>query len=294
MKNNCHFHVAAAGMKGLTFLQGLQAKGYTPARVFSYEQKDDESNAFTDIKLQCQQYGSDLVEDRRPEFIPEVRTFLIGWQYLFSGSTDKVVVFHDSLLPDLRGFAPTVTALITGRGRLGVTAFQPDNGVDTGPIYLQDGFDVTHPLRVSEALKRQAELMAALAAEILAADAAGAPLSPETQDESGATYSIWRDELDFRLDPSMSAAEIVRRVYALGYPYQGAQIQTGESLLIVHDAIEVEELNFAIRDVGKIWRIDPDGPVMICGQGMVKFTDLKTQTGEPWSPQKLRMRFVQP
>ena len=37
--------------------------------------------------------------------------FLIGWQYLVSGDTTRCVVFHDSLLPALRGFAPELGSL---------------------------------------------------------------------------------------------------------------------------------------------------------------------------------------
>lgn len=147
-------------------------------------------------------------------------------------------------------------------------------------------------MRIADALERQAQLMAGLALSILRADAQGRPLTPTPQDETCASYSIWRDRLDFDLDPRRDASEIVRRVYALGHPYQGALIAADGETLTVRDAVEVEDLNFALRDPGKVWRIDADGPVMICGRGLVKFTDLQDAKGRPWMPTRLRTRFA--
>lgn len=44
--------------------------------------------------------------------------FAIGWRWIIS-SIDKLVVFHDSLLPKYRGFAPLVNSLINKENRGG-------------------------------------------------------------------------------------------------------------------------------------------------------------------------------
>ena len=292
--NDVQFHVAATGLKGSTFLEDLRAKGRMPERVYSYAQGTDASGAYNQIEAFCDDVGVELVNIQRPELAPDRRTFFVGWQFLFKGSMDKVVVFHDSLLPEFRGFAPTATALIAGKPRIGVTAFRPDDGVDTGPVYLQDGFDVTYPMPIADAFERQAAIMAKLADQILASDAAGTPIQPQTQDESRASYSIWRDALDFDLDPAWNATEIVRRIYALGYPYQGARLRVGEETLSIVGAVEVEDLNFEVRDPGKVWTVDPEGPVMICGSGMVKLTEMRREDGSRWTPPRLRVRFERP
>jgi methionyl-tRNA formyltransferase len=41
---------------------------------------------------------------------------------------------HASLLPDYSGGAPLVWAMINGETKTGVTLFQMDDGVDSGPI----------------------------------------------------------------------------------------------------------------------------------------------------------------
>jgi methionyl-tRNA formyltransferase len=47
------------------------------------------------------------------------------------------ICFHPSLLPKYRGGAAINWQLIRGETLSGVTLFRPDDGVDTGPIYLQ-------------------------------------------------------------------------------------------------------------------------------------------------------------
>lgn len=185
-----------------------------------------------------------------------------------------------------------MTALISGAKEIGVTAFQPDAGVDTGPIYARASFHVEHPMRIETALQRQAGLMAQLAVRILEADSRGAPLEPQPQTDDGASYSIWRDEQDYALDLTRGAEELVRSVYALGHPYPGARVSVDGQMLTVLDAETVPDLPFALRDVGKVWRLDEDGPVVICGSGLIKFTRIVDETGAPWRPSRLRLRFA--
>jgi methionyl-tRNA formyltransferase len=51
----------------------------------------------------------------------------------------KSVCFHPSLLPAFRGGSALAWQIIEGVLESGVSVFQPDDGVDTGPLYLQKG-----------------------------------------------------------------------------------------------------------------------------------------------------------
>ncbi len=52
------------------------------------------------------------------------------------------VCFHPSLLPAYRGGSAINWQLIHGRTRGGVTLFRPDDGIDSGPIYLQREIEI--------------------------------------------------------------------------------------------------------------------------------------------------------
>lgn len=52
------------------------------------------------------------------------------------------IQFHPSLLPRHRGSSAINWAIIAGETETGITIFWPDNGIDTGPILLQERVDI--------------------------------------------------------------------------------------------------------------------------------------------------------
>jgi methionyl-tRNA formyltransferase len=57
---------------------------------------------------------------------------------VFSHPRLGLVNVHFSLLPDLRGAAPIQRALMRGDTRTGVSLFQIEEGLDTGPVYARE------------------------------------------------------------------------------------------------------------------------------------------------------------
>src|SRR5438876_8656698 len=139
------FNVCAVGFKGCVFCEGLLARGLSPALIMSYRQPDDRAHGFERIQSTAQSTGIKFMETRAPVLDADVLTFLVGWQYLLKEFGRSVVVFHDSLLPRYRGFAPTVTALLNGEPKVGVTALYPGTEADSGPIIAQTEIRVTYP-----------------------------------------------------------------------------------------------------------------------------------------------------
>src|SRR5262249_16717664 len=80
-----------------------------------------------------------LIRDRlKPDVI-----FCLGWRTLIPMEALECapqggVAVHDSLLPRLRGFAPSNWGLILGHDQLGATLFQLTDSVDAGDIYFQE------------------------------------------------------------------------------------------------------------------------------------------------------------
>ena len=126
--------VAVAGYRGTAFVTGLIATGLRPARVISYRQVGDRSGAFERLSELCRAEDLEFEESRRPNLSSDRLVLLVGWQFLTDSNLDNCIVIHDSLLPKLRGFSPTVTALLTGDTAIGITAFRPVAGADAGPI----------------------------------------------------------------------------------------------------------------------------------------------------------------
>ena len=65
---------------------------------------------------------------------------------------------HFSLLPAYRGAAPAQRALHNGETITGVTVFQLDKGMDTGPVFAQDSLNIDPSWRSFELLSQLANL----------------------------------------------------------------------------------------------------------------------------------------
>lgn len=283
------FDICCAGLKGQRFLQGLIAKGYLPRNVWTYEQGGDRSDAHRSIQLICSERDIQCALERRPLLDDGVITFLVGWQFLVV-PTVRTVVFHDSCLPRSRGFAPTVTALLRGDPEIGVTAFRPDDGLDSGAILARRRTGIAYPLKIRQALDIQADLMAALAIDLMEQGAEA--WSSEEQEDARATYSIWRDAFDYFIDWRNDARRICRQVDALGHPYEGAKAVIDGALIVLNDVTMVEDRVFEERQPGKIWALEDGRPVVVCGEGCVRIEQASDPRGGEVVFRSLRQRFL--
>jgi len=144
---------------------------------------------------------------------------------------------HASLLPRWRGAAPIQRALLAGDRETGITIMQMDEGLDTGPILLQEPVPIDAEAKASGLSSEFAVLGGRLILAALDAVAAGR-LVARPQPSNGVTHApkIRREEgwLDWRL----AAPELERRVRALDL-WPSAFFETGKERIRVHAALEL-------------------------------------------------------
>jgi methionyl-tRNA formyltransferase len=136
---------------------------------------------------------------------------------------------HASLLPRYRGAAPVAWAIIRGERETGVTTFQMDPGMDTGPLLLQRAA----PIGPEETAGDLAERLARLGAEVLLETLDRLDtLTPRPQDSEAATLAPRLRKEDGVLDWSEPATALAARVRGLN-PWPGATtLAPGGRLLI--------------------------------------------------------------
>ncbi|QDM23001.1 hypothetical protein FIU28_18960 [Tardiphaga sp. vice154] len=271
-----------AGVKGLNFLRCIIAETRIDV-ICSYPSKGTLGDSCHEIEQLCHEHSIPFVERKalKPkQYEASQFIFCAGWQFLIHEIDPRFIVFHDSLLPKYRGFAPTVAALIAGDHNLGVSAFRPANGVDTGDVLEQEPLHVSYPLTVREVYERLGFAYATLARRLLAAAATG-PLVGTAQIESEATYALWRSEEDYTIDWSQSAADIRRFVDALGWPYLGAKTRYQGNEIRIEQAEELTDLAFVNRQPGKIWAIEPTKKTadVVCGKGILRILKATSSDG---------------
>jgi methionyl-tRNA formyltransferase len=204
---------------------------------------------------------------------------------------DSLVVLHDSLLPKFRGFSPTVSSLILGETKIGVTAIRPIAELDAGPIVAQHSVSITHPIKVQHAF----ELLAPCYVDCIRESIRkfGQPAFAGTpQLEEQASYSVWRDSFDLEIDWRTSADHVARFVAAVGYPYAGAYTTYGEERIIIDEVEVIADLPFVNRDAGKIWQRNSENVVeVLCGIGMIRITSARREDGSHFSFPQIRKRL---
>lgn len=190
----------------------------------------------------------------------------IGWRWLLNLDSNKLITIHDSLLPNYRGFNPLVTALIEGDKVIGATAILANDEVDSGDIITSERVEIKYPIKIESAIDLVANLYGKIIVRIVKFDS----FNPKPQNHSIATYSIWRNEEDYRIDWSWDAHKIERFVDAVGYPYLGALTSyNGYDIRIEQVKVE-KDLNIINRTNGKILKIDNNQPIVVCGKGLIR------------------------
>jgi methionyl-tRNA formyltransferase len=172
--------------------------------------------------------------------------------------------FHPSLLPRFRGGAAIPWQIILGETESGVTVFQPDEGVDTGPIVVQKGGVEIGPTTTAATLYYQ-ELyplgVEALCEAVRLVDRGEA--EPRPQDESLATFQGLVDDAVARIDWSRPCDEIDRLIRGCD-PQPGAFACRDAETVRCFDALRLQDA--ADAPAGTIVAIE-DGRLVIAAEG---------------------------
>jgi len=127
---------------------------------------------------------------------------------------------HASLLPRWRGAAPVQRALLAGDSETGITIMQMDEGLDTGPILLQEAIPIGPQATAGELSASLAALGSDLIVVALERLARGT-LAARPQPEVGVTYAAKLRREEAQLDWRRPATLLERQVRAFD-PWPGA------------------------------------------------------------------------
>lgn len=120
---------------------------------------------------------------------------------------------HFSKLPKWRGAAPVQWAILSGDKTSGITVFQLDKGMDTGPTYLTHEIDINPMERADELLDRLSVIGADLA--IKTVDLISQNVSPSPQSDIDVSLAPKFKKSDGQLDWSMQIDQILNQYRAL-------------------------------------------------------------------------------
>jgi methionyl-tRNA formyltransferase len=140
---------------------------------------------------------------------------------------------HGSLLPKYRGAAPIQWAIAMGETITGNTTMLLEEGLDTGPILLQQAVVIRPEQTAVELYEELAAGGAPLMVETLEG-LATETIKPQTQDHSRATLAPLLDREDGRMNFSTFTATQLKNRWRGFQPWPGAFTTLNGKKLIVH------------------------------------------------------------
>lgn len=144
---------------------------------------------------------------------------------------------HPSLLPKYRGASPIQSALLEGESITGNSIFLLEKHMDSGPILLQEELKIGDNENYSSLHDRLAMHAAALLKKLLS-DFDKYP--PMAQDHNLATYTKKIERADLKLDPSLTAGELLPKIRAFSFE-PGAYLLFRDKPLKILEAELLEE-----------------------------------------------------
>lgn len=181
---------------------------------------------------------------------------------------------HASLLPDYSGGAPLVWAMINGETRTGVTLFQMNDGVDSGPIAAQAEEAIHGDDTIASLYARIEARGVALLRHALPAMASGT-LTLHEQDESRRRVFPQRSPADGQIDWTQDAASIDRFIRAQTRPYPGAFSTLDSRPMTIWAARPLG--HDPIAEVGCIRRSGSDQYAVACRDGAIVLQEITWQ-----------------
>jgi len=121
---------------------------------------------------------------------------------------------HFSLLPAYRGAAPAQRALQNGELKTGVSVFQLDKGMDTGPIYSQATIDIQPSWRSVELLNELAKVGVQSVSEALLLVKQG---QTPTIQSGNSSIAPKISKAEAKIDFTTSALQVVNAIRAFTY-----------------------------------------------------------------------------
>lgn len=184
---------------------------------------------------------------------------------------------HASLLPRWRGAAPIQRAIEAGDTRSGITIMQMDSGLDTGDMLATASCAIDSETTAASLHDELAALGAPLLLSVLN-DLPAARGQAEQQNNADATYATKIDKDEARIDWSLPATIVARRVRAFN-PFPVAYTFINEERIKVWRAHALDIRHDAAP--GTLLESSENGLWVACGSGALAVDELQFPGGRP-------------
>jgi methionyl-tRNA formyltransferase len=181
---------------------------------------------------------------------------------------------HASLLPKYRGAAPIQWALLNGEKKTGVTTMLMDEGLDTGPILLQEETEIADEDNTQTLSGKLSDLGVSLLMKTISGLKDGS-LKPLTQVGTPSCAPPLKKE-DGRIDWSKSSTEIFNFVRGM-YPWPCAYCYLSRERIKIIGAKIVQ----GSGTPGRVEKVSKNELLVGTGEGLISIIELQPESKRP-------------
>ena len=278
-----HIVLFLATRRGCRFFQAM--KHLLPdARftVFSFREDPWEPPFLDDLRTRVTLAGGEFFEACNPAS-PDLQTFwasarvdllfAVSWRYviapqIYQRARQGAFAFHDSMLPEYRGFAPTVWSVINDRDYTGVSLFWMAEQFDAGDLVDQERVSFGPDEVIADILERVSDTYLVVLERCMPAIVKGTA-ARSVQDHSLASYTCKRLPSDNGIDWTWPSRRIYNLIRAVSKPYPGAFTTVGARRLYIWDARpQAAACRYVGVIAGRVVNIGPSGVSVLAGDGV--------------------------
>ncbi len=191
---------------------------------------------------------------------------------------------HASLLPRWRGAAPIQRAIMAGDTQTGVSIMQMDEGLDTGPVFLQMTTDISAVETGGSLHDRLAQLGGKALIDTLkgltASDNGTSGIVPTPQENDQASYAHKLSKAEALIDWSQPAQKLAHMVRAMN-PWPVAETRWDGKQLRIWEATVPDGDATKSGNPGCVQQADSNGICVSCGSGALWLQRVQLAGGKP-------------
>jgi methionyl-tRNA formyltransferase len=213
--------------------------------------------------------------------------FAVNWRYhipadIYKRARAGAFLFHDSLLPEYRGFSPTVWAIVNGEDHTGVSLIEMAEAIDEGDIVDQRRVVIGPEETIATVFVRVTDTYVDLLRLNFPAIAAGTARATP-QDHALATYACKRLPEDNAIDWRAGTEPVLNLIRGVTRPYTGAFTSFLGQKLTVWSASHLPKHApcYRGRVPGRVVAIQAEGVVVLTGDGAVLVSEVQAEGGLP-------------
>jgi len=220
---------------------------------------------------------SKLVQEEKPDLV-----VVVGWYWIIpSDVLDKVpyglIGLHASLLPQYRGFAPLVWAIINGEKKTGISLFYLSKGIDTGDIIDQRELTIGENSKILSLLEKTKKLSLDMIKSNYK-DIIKGENQRKVQSKSNTSYCSIRKPEDGLINWSDKNTNIHNFIRAQSDPYPGAFTYIKEKKYYLLDSKVIKDPYYGPN--GVIAKKDDKSIIVCCGKNALEITKIREENSK--------------